>query len=682
MLGILYILISILLGMIICELVFPSMNKLWRYNYSKKDIEISPIMVSLPIWYISGTLLLTWFVYILSYLFRFIDNGMLYSDGIGFLCVIFLAFIVMKSKKRNIFLYLEDKGYFKLMKMEVIYIVLVFIIAYFLFNFTFYKDNNTLYVGASVYSDFSPHIGMIRSFSKGNNFPTQYSHYGGVDIRYHFMFHFLVGNLEFLGMDLNDAFNIPSILSFVFALMLLYVLAVRITGKKSVGYLSGLFFLFRSSNSLYTFLVNIPKGEVWNTLKSNVEFIGYTPSENWGLWNLNVYANQRHFSFTIAVLLIVIIIMLPKVYSMYDELTSLESIEGIRISQFNLFFLKREAWVIKDYRKVISLGILLGAIAFWNGAVLIATIILLFFMAILSKNRLEYLVIAIIATSLSLLQSKFFIKGSAVSPTFLYGFIAENKSVFGTIDYVYRLYGILMILLAVIFVIEKGMKRILIFIFSTPFIISFFLSLTVDVTVNHKYMMLSVILLNVLVADSLIICFRKNGILVRSGCILVTLMLTATGIYDFYTYFNRNHHYPSVNLRLDDPLTQWIIDNTDSKDLFLTSNYSLNQVVLAGTMLYYGWPYYAWSAGYDTQTRMEEVKLMYESSTSYELQLLVNRNKIDYIIIDYDNRVSEDYVLNENIIRNTYELVYEDGYGSTLRSVYRTSKDMNNTKER
>ena len=35
-----------------------------------------------------------------------------------------------------------------------------------------------------MYGDYAPHTAMMRSFSRGNNFPTQYPHYGGQDVKY------------------------------------------------------------------------------------------------------------------------------------------------------------------------------------------------------------------------------------------------------------------------------------------------------------------------------------------------------------------------------------------------------------------------------------------------------------------------------------------------------------------
>ena len=58
-----------------------------------------------------------------------------------------------------------------------------------------------------------------------------------------------------------------------------------------------------------------------------------------------------------------------------------------------------------------------------------------------------------------------------------------------------------------------------------------------------------------------------------------------------------------MSLNVDSPVTKWIIENTDPQDVFLTPQWSMNRFLLAGRPMYFGWPYYAWSAGHDTYTR-------------------------------------------------------------------------------
>ena len=76
-------------------------------------------------------------------------------------------------------------------------------------------------------------------------------------------------------------------------------------------------------------------------------------------------------------------------------------------------------------------------------------------------------------------------------------------------------------------------------------------------------------------------------------------------------------------------------------------------------MLYYGWPYYAWSAGYDTYSRDRNVKKMYEASSVEELDDMIKEYGIRYIIVDHDCRTSSEYDVREDVIEAAYEAVFE-----------------------
>lgn len=93
--------------------------------------------------------------------------------------------------------------------------------------YVFRMKDGLLYSGFSVYGDYAPHTAMMRSFSRGNNSPTQYPHYGGQDVKYHFMFQFLVGNLEYLGLRLDLGYNLVSIMSLSGFLMVFYGISYR-----------------------------------------------------------------------------------------------------------------------------------------------------------------------------------------------------------------------------------------------------------------------------------------------------------------------------------------------------------------------------------------------------------------------------------------------------------------------
>jgi hypothetical protein len=693
MLGFLYIIICVFTGYAICSMAFPKLNEIVLKTYKGKDLMINPYFLVLPAWFLIGTLVVTWIVYIVAYFFRSYENPLMYANSFVIPFFLVFSFVIYKKNKNDLFMRNKERVNTGLSLADILFLILIIGLSVILMWTTFFVKDNNLYVGVSVFSDFSPHIGMIRSFSVGNNYPTQYSHYAGQDIRYHFMFQFLVGNLEYLGLRIDSAFNIPSIVGLVSTFLLLYVLSIKITGKRSVGYITCLLFAFRSSESFFTYLSEIPKGtSIWKTLSQNTEFIGYTPNENWGLWNLNVYCNQRHLAFSISMLILVILLFLPHLYEMFEALNNKRSLisESLKINNnhktqqlgvkklwmketmYTLFW-DREGWVVKDIRLSVATGILLGVIAFWNGAVLIAALSILFFIAVFSKKRLEFLIMAIIAVSLSYIQANVFIQGEAVSPNFYFGFIASNPTIFGALAYLKKLTGLLSIVLFAAFILDRGIKKWIIISFMAPIILAFTLSLTVDVTVNHKYIMISVMLLGIIAADFLVLLFQKKDFWYKLSCILILIVLISTGVYDFTTILRKNRPSTAIVLELESNLTSWVIKHASSKDIFLTSNYAINQFVLGGAMLYQGWQYFAWSAGYDTAARDEQVKLMYEAGTPDILKQLSESNNIRFIVVDYDNRSSEAYELNETTIRNTYVCVYQEGEGEGMTSIYDTS---------
>lgn len=694
MLGIIYLLLCFGVGWAICTFAFPELGNITLSTYDKRTINLSPYFVLVPVWFVSGVLSMTWLVYLIALIASNTDDPLAIANviilplALSFFIITYYIKILKNKKSQNILL-CEDK---KTRVKEWVVLGFISLLAFILMWSTFYVKAGQLHIGVSVFSDFSPHIGMMRSFSYGNNFPTSYSHFAGEDIKYHFMFQFLAGNLEFLGMRIDYALNIPSILSLISSFMLLYVLALKITGRVLSGILALLFFAFRSGKALLLYLSRIHKGEsVLKTLRDNINFIGDTPHEDWGLWNLNVYCNQRHLAFGLAVMFFVIIMFLPHLYEMFEVLRSRDSkrlsdsvrisdskrlrikAEGILVALRFIFFTK-EGWEIKNIRYPVSLGILLGSLSFFHGSAAIGCLLVLFVIAVLSKRRLEFLITAMLAIILSMLQSRLFIEGSAVSPELLFGFIAENKTIFGVIDYLEQLLGILPLCIALAFIFGKLEERYLILAALAPLVFAFTVSLTVDVTVNHKYIMMSCILVGISVASLITRMLDRRKAVFGIAGVLLILMLTLTGVYDFTTVLRKNFREGKIILNMDDPLTNFIRDNSDSQDIFLTDTYSINQVVFGGAMLYQGHQYYAWSAGYDTLYRDTMLRRMYESNSSTELNNLVKENNIRYIIVDYGNRISREYNLNEDNIRATYECVYETGNDTWDISIFDTRK--------
>ena len=74
---------------------------------------------------------------------------------------------------------------------EIFFFLILFAAVMWIMFYVFHISGGYLYSGFTVFGDYAPHTAMMRSFSLGNNFPTQYPHFGGADVKYHFMLQFL-----------------------------------------------------------------------------------------------------------------------------------------------------------------------------------------------------------------------------------------------------------------------------------------------------------------------------------------------------------------------------------------------------------------------------------------------------------------------------------------------------------
>ena len=113
------------------------------------------------------------------------------------------------------------------------------------------------------------------------------------------------------------------------------------------------------------------------------------------------------------------------------------------------------------------------------------------------------------------------------------------------------------------------------------------------------------------------------------------------------------------------------IGNLHKDDLLLTPEYTMNEVTMAGVMLYCGWPYYAWSAGYDTNYRAAQAVTIYTTSDREELKDVAKREKITYILFEEGSEF-EQQQCREDVIADVYEMVYETGDGRIR--IYKTTE--------
>ncbi|MFR4243037.1 MAG: hypothetical protein ACLT4B_09830 [Clostridia bacterium] len=655
MFGIIYLILCILTGMEAVGCLFPRRtaengNRIW---------------VILPTAFGTGVLMLTWAVYIISWMFSVCagaEHPLFYGNLLVMTVATLVLAVLFKKKKKNIFPVAEGMLTRKwILRKEIILFTVVTVFVTWMMFYVFHMKDGILYSGFSVFGDYAPHTAMMRSFSRGNNFPTQYPHYGGQDVKYHFMFQFLVGNLEYLGLRIDIGYNLVSILSLTGFLMILYAISYRMFHSFCAGASALVFFFFRSGTAFWQYMwEHFRAGDLVETLRANTSFIGYTTNENWGLWNFNVYLNQRHLAFGLLMVSAAVWIFME-----WLEAGCSHSENGIVWIGKRIF--SKDAWAGRNVKIAVLLGVFLGSTAFWNGAALIGGLLILAGMAVFSDGKLDYAICAALAVFFSELQSKLFVSGSVMSPSFYWGFLAENKSLVGVIRYLAEISGFFFVGLVVTVVFLKRKERAVLFGFLLPLVFAFLVSLTPDINVNHKYVMISYAFTAVFWGWTVrrIFLAGKTGWkkwLGRVVCGILCICLTLTGIYDYVIILRDNDSGHRVTVNMNSDLTDWLSENLHKDDLLLTPEYTMNEVTMAGVMLYCGWPYYAWSAGYDTYYRAEQAVTIYTTDDQNVLKETVKQEKITYILFE-DGMSFESQECREDIIRETYPLVYtsEDG---------------------
>lgn len=626
------------------------------------------IWVVLPAAFGMGILMLTWAVYILSWMFSICagaEHPLFYGNLIVFLVDILLLsgiFRWKKKKQQKMFVISERMISRKwILKKEVLLFGILTVFVTWMMFYVFHMKDGILYSGFSVYGDYAPHTAMMRSFSRGNNFPTHYPHYGGQDVKYHFMFQFLVGNLEYLGLRLDLGYNLVSILSLAGFLMVLYGISYRMFKSFWAGAAAIVFFFFRSGTAFWRYLwEHLQAGDLVRTLEENTAFIGYTTNENWGLWNFNVYLNQRHLAFGLLMAAVAVWTFMDWV-----EAGCSHKEQGFLWVR-NRFFTKK-AWICRNVDTAILLGLFLGLTAFWNGAALIGGLLILAGLAIFSDGKLDYVICAGLAVLFSELQSKIFVSGSVMSPSFYWGFLADNKSISGVLWYLVEISGFFFVGMIVAAVFLKRSQRAVLMGCLLPMVFAFLVSLTPDINVNHKYVMISYAFVTVFWGWIVRCVFLegKKGWKKWAGravAAVLCICLSATGIYDYVIILRDNDSAHRMTVNMESSLTDWLSTNLKKNDLLLTPEYTMNEVTMSGAMLYCGWPYYAWSAGYDTGYRAGQAVLIYTTDDPELLKATVKQEKITYILFEEDMEF-EQQECREDIIRETYPLVYtsEDG---------------------
>jgi DNA-binding beta-propeller fold protein YncE len=581
------------------------------------------------------------------------------------------------------------------------YVILVSWMMFASFNTT----GSKLQISNPEYSDFGPNTAIMQSFAVGHNFPTEYPHFSGDRIRYHFLFYFQAGNLEFLGLDPAWSLNLLSIISIVAMLMIVMALGEALFDSRTVGRLGSVFFFFFGSLSYVPFLHK--QGSVRGAIQAILHLREFLPTifpyrgEAWGTWSQVTFLNQRHFASAIGILLLVLVFLVTQYRAFYAQRAAStpsgnaltpepsaspkgtpETLPGnpAPLESFPTSKSAAPPTPVLEPRQpagftthtlrstvpgFIFSGVLLGLLPMWNSAVFIAAFVVLTALFILCPLRVQMVALAIPAGLIALPQMLYLGTGSgrAHMPKLLHwGYTLDHPTAWNVSKYLGFSFGFKWLLIALALLFASKLQRRVFVAVSSLLVIAFCFQFTIEVLANQKFFHIWIIIANLFVAFGLWHLWRLSlgGITLpgKLAAILLFILIIPGGLIEFFPIHNT---YWGELAYKNDPLIEWLMKETKPRDIFLTNRFVNHPILMAGRRVFYGWPYYAWSAGYDSSKRDKDYLELFQSRDPKKLFRLLKENGINYVA--FDNAVRQGEFVkrpNEQIYSTYFQKVFDD----------------------
>lgn len=657
-----------------------------------------------------GLLLSSWFTYLAALAFARASKPLLWADLAFFAAGAGAIFVLHLRSRRGL---RQDAGFIEPRApgsetWDWITLGIYLWVASWMMFATLNFKGGTLQIGNNEWSDFGPNTAIVQSFAIGHNFPTQYPHFAGKPIRYHFLFYFQAGNLEFLGLNLAWSVNLLSVLSLVCMLALVMALGQLLFRSRTIGRLGSALFFLHGTLSFIPFLRS--QSSVAAALHSIFSLKDFLPSgypyrgELWGIWTQVVFLNQRHFASGIGILLIVLIFLIDRYRRKLPSLAIKpplaadgdredsqiagapsigvepppEDSESMRsqgpaatpISETppGVHFAAKIIKLIKETavsdRSFVFSGLLLGALPFWNALVFTAAFALLLCFFVLFPCRRYMVGLGVTAAVVAFPQIHFLRSGGlpTTQSLFHWGYVIEQPTVAKVVQYLGFTFGVKWLLIALALIFVSWFHRRLFIAACSLLLLTFFCQFSVELLANHKFLNIWLILSNLFVAYALWSLWhtKRRGLVItgRMAAVVLPIPILMGGIIDLFPI--HNSHFVEMSYR-NDPLVEWVRSQTNPHDVFLTDRFANHHILLAGRRIFYGTPSYAWSAGYNTTERDNVYRQMFESKDPRLVFRLLKENRIAYVA--YDNGVRRGEFIkhpNEQLYAKNFPKVFED----------------------
>jgi hypothetical protein len=506
------------------------------------------------------------------------------------------------------------------------------------FGALYITDGNLLMKGY-MWSDMTSHLGLIASFAKGENIPPEFTAYPFVTITYYFLFHFFVAIVSHIGAEPVWLLNVLDVISFIQISLISLLIGRRLFKSDGAGILGFLLFCFGSSLAVWSFIwQHMNQGDLIAALLSFKGWMWQVVVEKWGLFNISVYINQRHFPSAIAA--------------------------------FGIFFYLLASFTLFDDLKIrgkwpfVLTGLLIGLMPYYHMPTAASACFLVLMCFILSnKNRKNIFLTGIVAGALVLPQALMWKYGASTLlnayPKLNIGYEIGRMAPVAISVYYWKILGFKIVAILAGFFLSPRKGRILFITLVPLFVLPNIFQFQHILYDNNKFLILFLSVANIYAAFPLIYLWRKGVVCKIAACFLL-VPLVATGLADYYGIMRQDMAtLPYKN----DKLRSWIEHTTEPRSVFLTDTaikprYSAYySVLLSGRRIYV---HSIADAQQDLSFRKRKAAAIYSTRDKLHLCKMLKEAGIEYVVIDNAVRESKDYNLRESFFIKNLSPAYKD----------------------
>ena len=364
------------------------------------------------------------------------------------------------------------------------------------------------------------------------------------------------------------------------------------------------------------------------------EFVGFAPYKE-GLvtafWSQNILTNQRHLVLGL----------------------------GIFLTTLALAFELKQR---KSRTGLITLGVMFGLSYLLQAQIFIGALLV---MGVLAMAGFRFFFFVLTPATLVAFPQFLSLSGpsSTAGVAWHFGYLAEDKSAFGLLRFWVANLGLTFFAPFALFIPQIRRWWPLMVGAFLLFLIPNLIQLSPEIAGSHKLLNQSILIVNIFTAATLVWVWNKSIYLKPVAIVTVTLLMFS-GIMDLMVLKNDEH---VVVWSANNPVTEWVKTYTNKQDVFLTSWDSYHPVTLAGRKIFFGWPYFSWSLGYDTAERQRVLDEMAQAQNP-RLCMLLTENRISYVVKE---KGIDSFLLDNPALQEAKERAHVSD-GNKIYTFYRT----------